>query len=283
MKEITDRNLIRQYLLGKLDEQAELEEQLSECIFTNEKMTDIVDSVEDEIIEEYLEGSLAVADKHVVEKYFLQPSERKDRLRFMKLLTLHFNKEPFYLSPHIRERGNTPTVPWYLQFRTNAMAAALAVVMVACLIYVSGLRRMQAYLETELAQEKERSSAFAKQAELLQPAIVPLTLVADRSRAAETSFPKIEVKASTRRLLVEIASPSAGSGRFDVQLQSKEGNTPLWSARISPLLSDSGDARLVFDVPAEKIKSGIYSFAVMSTASGTQSVRHFDFQATVAN
>src|SRR5215470_6143486 len=106
MNEITDRNLIRQYLLGKLDEQAEVEEKLSECIFTNDKMTDIVDSVEDEIIEDYLDGSLDPADKNAVEKYFLQAPERKEKLRFMRLLTFHFYKEPFHLISHIKDEGH---------------------------------------------------------------------------------------------------------------------------------------------------------------------------------
>jgi hypothetical protein len=283
MKEITDRNLIRQYLLGRLDEQAELEEKLSACIFTNEKMVGIVDSVEDEIIEDYLEGSLDPAEKGAVEKYFLQAPERKEKLRFMKLLTFHFHKEPFHLISHIKNEGHAQVVPWNSHFGNYGMPAILALVIVASLVYISGLYSTQERLESELAREKERSSAFGQQAELLQPTIVPLTLVADRARGAETSIPQLNVKPSTRRIMVEIALPGAGSGAFDVRLESKSGGAPFWSARVSPLISSNGDARLVFDVPVGAIQSGVYSFVVTSASSGSQSVRHYDFQAKVAN
>src|SRR2546426_7793136 len=76
MKNITDLNLVRQYLLGRLDEQADLEDNVSDGILFNDEMTDIVDSIEDEIIEEYMEGSLDSVDREAVDKYFLQPPER---------------------------------------------------------------------------------------------------------------------------------------------------------------------------------------------------------------
>ncbi|PYV53574.1 MAG: hypothetical protein DMG98_20685, partial [Acidobacteria bacterium] len=90
MKNITDLNLVRQYLLGRLDEQADLEDNVSDGILFNDEMTDIVDSIEDEIIEEYLEGSLSSVDREAVDKYFLQPPERQEKLRFAKLLKHHF-------------------------------------------------------------------------------------------------------------------------------------------------------------------------------------------------
>ena len=79
MKKVADRKLLRQYLLGRLDDQTELEDDLSNSIVLNDEMTDIVDSVEDEIIEEYLEGSLSSADREAVEQYFLQPPHRKEK------------------------------------------------------------------------------------------------------------------------------------------------------------------------------------------------------------
>src|SRR5262249_3246821 len=191
MNEITDRSLVRQYLLGRLDEETGLEEKMSESIFLNEKMTEIVDSVEDEIIEDYLEGSLDPADKNAVDKYFLQAPERKEKLRFAKLLTFHFKKKSLDVSPHVIDRNFTQASAWYSNFRTYGMFAALALVVAGSLIYANGLRHTRARLERQLAQEKERSSALAAQAELLQPTIVPLTLVADRARGAETSIPQL--------------------------------------------------------------------------------------------
>src|SRR5436309_14131980 len=94
MKNITDLNLVRQYLLGRLDEQAGLEDNVSDGILFNDEMTDIVDSIEDEIIEEYLVGSLSSVDREAVDKYFMQLLERQEKLSFAKLLTHNFVQKP---------------------------------------------------------------------------------------------------------------------------------------------------------------------------------------------
>ena len=101
MKSIADRNLMRDYLLGKLDEQTELEDKLSDDILNNnnEEISDIVDSIEDQIIEGYLEGTLNLADTDAVDKYFLQPPQRREKLRFAQILKHYFER-------HVRRLGS---------------------------------------------------------------------------------------------------------------------------------------------------------------------------------
>ena len=275
MKNITDLNLVRQYLLGRLDEQADLEDNVSYGILFNDEMTDIVDSIEDEIIEEYLEGSLSSVDREAVDKYFLQPPERQEKLRFANLLKHHFETKPSRYSGTKHENFVRPPVPWLSHFRTYGQFAALVLLIFSTLIYVNGVRRSQGRLESELVQERERSSNLVKEAELLQPSMVPLTLVADRSRGAEIPIPQVEIKSSTRRIIVEIALQGGPSGPYDVRLETKEGKGPLWSARLSPLISSSGDARLLFDLPSRGIESDVYSLVASSPDAA---LRHYDFQ-----
>ena len=279
MKNITDLNLVRQYLLGRLDEQADLEDNVSDGILFNDEMTDIVDSIEDEIIEEYLEGSLSSVDREAVDKYFLQPPERQEKLRFAKLLKHHFETKPSRYSGTKHENFVRVPVPWLSHFRTYGQFAALVLLIFSTLIYVNGVRRSQGRLESELVQERERSSNLVKEAELLQPSMVPLTLVADRSRGAEIPIPQVKIKSSTRRIIVEIALQGGPSGPYDVRLETKEGKGPLWSARLSPLISSSGDARLLFDLPSRGIESDVYSLVV---SSPTGALRRYDFQAKLA-
>src|SRR6266581_9580114 len=132
MKSIADRNLIRQYLLGRLDEQRELEEQLSDGILNNdEAMIDIVDSVEDEIIEDYLGGSLNAEHKKAVEKYFLQPPQRQAKLRFAQLFEHYFETRASRYCAANREDLVRPHIPWFSQFRTYGAFAALALVTIS--------------------------------------------------------------------------------------------------------------------------------------------------------
>lgn len=278
MKSIADRNLMRQYLLGRLDDQRELEEQLSEGILNDEAMIDVVDSVEDEIIEEYLGGSLNAEHKKAVEKYFLRPPQRQEKLRSAQLLEHYFETRASRYSATNRENLVRPHIPWFSQFRTYGAFAALALVTISTLVYVNSIRLGRERLANELAKEREHSSNLATQAELVQASIVPLTLVADRSRGPEAQIPQIDLKSSTQRVVVEIALQHAGSGPYDVHLESKAGDNPMWSAKLLPIISSTGDARLVFDVPARTFQSDTYSFVVSSTSATGASTKHYDFQ-----
>jgi hypothetical protein len=282
MSKIADHNMIREYLLGRLDEQPELEEKLSDGILLNEEMTDIVDSVEDEIIEEYLEGSLNSADRDAAEKYFLQPPQRKEKLRSAQLLKHYFETKTSRYIATERQKFVILPAPLVSHFRTYGAFAALALITISSLIYVSRVDRSHARLENELAQERARSSNLLKQAELLQPSMIPLTLVANRSRGADTLLPQVQIKSSTQRIIVEIALQSAAAVPYDVRLETKNGERSLWSARLLPLISSSGNARLVFDVPARGIESDVYSLVVSSGSPSTGGLRHYDFQVKLA-
>jgi hypothetical protein len=277
MTSIADRNLIRQYLLGRLDEQRELEEQLSDSIL-HEAMIDTVESVEDEIIEEYLGGSLNAEHKQAVEKYFLRPPQRQEKLRSAQLLERYFETRASRYSTTNGEKLVRTHIPGFSQLRTYSAFAALALVIISTFVYVNNVRLGRERLENELAKEREHSSNLATQAELVQPSIVPLTVVADRSRGPEAPIPQIDLKSSTQRVVVEIALQHAGSGPYDVHLENKAGDRTMWSAKLLPIISTAGDARLVFDVPARTFQSDTYSFVVTSTSDTGASTKHYDFQ-----
>src|SRR5436853_4471042 len=112
-KSTADCSMIRLYLLGLLDGQTDVEENLSNDIFFNDEMMDIVDSVEDEIIEGYLDGSLDSSDRQAVESYFLRPAERVEKLRFAKLLRRYLDTKPS-LYPTTKDPGFvSPPVTWH--------------------------------------------------------------------------------------------------------------------------------------------------------------------------
>lgn len=84
------RDTIRQYLLGRLDSQSDLETRLSELMLFNDELWEIVDSIEDEIIEDYLDRAVSVSDQAAIEEYFLRPAERREKLQFARLLRSRF-------------------------------------------------------------------------------------------------------------------------------------------------------------------------------------------------
>src|SRR5580704_15301836 len=98
-----DRSTIRQYLLGRLNDREDLENNISEAILFDEDVCTLVESVEGEIVEDYLEGTLNPADRLAVDNYFLIPGERKERLRFERLLRNHFEARKRYSSDRLLE------------------------------------------------------------------------------------------------------------------------------------------------------------------------------------
>ena len=292
---LPDRSLIREYLLGRLDNEKELEEQLSHDIFSNEELSEMVESIEEEIIEDFLDGTLDSADKDAVNTYFLRPPERKEKLRFARLLRNHFEEQhqlvgtisdtrPSAYTNVVRESSEyRAPIPWASYFKTYGQLAALVVLGIGSLIYISVLRTNQAHLEAQIVQEREHSASLAKEAPILQSSLITLTLVSDRSRGDDTQIPHIEIKPSTRRIMVDIALQGHSPGPFDVHLETKAGNGPIWSARLLPLVSSSGDTRLVFDLPAQGMESDVYSFLVSSPLPGSGSGKHYDFRVELAH
>jgi hypothetical protein len=291
--DVPDRKLVREYLLGRLDDKKELEEQLSREICVNDDLSEMVESIEEEIIEDFLDGGLDPADKDAVDGYFLRPSERKEKLRFAQILRHHLEqrqdlantRRETFGSANVRPEGIDYRSPHFghSHLRNYGELAALVVLVVAGVIYVSGIRKNQARLEGQLAQEREQSAAVTKVAQVSQASMVALTLVSDRSRGDSTQIPNIEIRPSAQRIVVEIALPGRSPGPFDVMLEARGKNQPIWAARLLPLVSASGDARLVFDIPAQGVASDVYSFVVSSSLPGSGRPKHYDFRITVAN
>ncbi len=292
---LPDRSLIREYLLGRLDNEKEREEQLSHDIVANDELSEMVESIEEEIIEDFLDGTLDSADKNAVSAYFLRPPERKEKLRFARLLRNHF-EEPHQLIGTISDTRpsayanvvwesseHRAPIPWWTHFKTYGQLAAFVVLGIGSLLYISTLQKKEAGLESQLAQEREHSASLVKEAPILKSSLIPLTLVADRSRGDDSQIPHIEIKPSTRRIIVDIALQGHSPGPFNVHLETKAGNGPIWSARLLPLVSSSGDTRLVFDLPAQGMESDVYSFLVSAPLPGSGSEKHYDFRVELAH
>ena len=270
---LPEPNVIHQYLLGRFDEQDERENALSEQILFNDDLAELVESVEDEIIEEYLDGNLDPTDRKDVEGYFLRAPERKEKLRFARVLRGYFKTKQTV-------RVN-PVVPyWRTRLRPSWPHAAVILLAIVALSYISRIRHREALLEAQIMRQTAPSANLAPTAPPVHAAVAVLTLDLGRLRDIGTPIPRIEITRSTQRLIVEIVLSSNAPGPYDVQLESNETKGVIWSARLLPLISPYG-ARLLFEVPEEHIKSGTYFFSVSSAETPTTRPQSSDFQVRV--
>ncbi len=298
---LLDRNLVRQYVLGRLDDNDELENELSEEILISDELCEFVESIEEEIIDDYLDGALDAPDKTAVENYFLRPPERQMKLKFAKLLRHHFEtKRNYMVDPEIgalvatepdARFHKTNFVPSYHKWSNvliYGQIAALILLSVLSLTYISSIRKKQAIVEHALVLERERFANRAPEVQRTDSSMVALTLATDRSRGSKNNIPYLEISPSIQRIIVEIALQDSAMRSYSVRLETAEGGEPIWSATLFPIRSDSGDARLLFDVPAQRIESGAYSVVVATIGSARPgsvatvgSSSHYDFQIKV--
>ncbi len=126
---LPDDNTIREYLLGRLPEKDwnEIEEKL----LSDKEFADFADSIEDEIIEEYL----------TIQNYFLRPPERQRKLLFATVLNSRLKKSAKEPVPIDRPRTRTTAPRFYW-----AMASAAAVLLVSTLCLTAYAARLNTKL-----------------------------------------------------------------------------------------------------------------------------------------
>src|SRR5438046_2010912 len=170
-------SMIRQYLLGRLDDQDQLESSLSEQMLFDEELSETVDSIEDELIEDYLDGALNDADRKAAEEYFLRPPERKEKLRFARLLRNRFEKKHAAVAKKTLDVAHEPVrkltnggsgswlaLHWLSHRRTYCELAVLILLSVAGLIYVSHVRSdLQSQMETTHKTETQLAAELAQE------------------------------------------------------------------------------------------------------------------------
>jgi hypothetical protein len=273
---ITDAN-IREYLLGRLESDSELVESIDEQILTDPKFSISVDVVEDEIIEEYLEGSLSSEDKRAVERHFLRPPERQHKLKTARLISRYYEAQTPKQPAPARSLLNAFRIGQVLpSFRTSAEIAAFAVFIISTLVFWNQRREFEIaikQMDQQLDQERERLAIAKQQLQnalhSLQPAIAMLNLVRPGRQRGDMEIPEVKVNPGTRTLHVEVALSSGTPGKYRVELRHAE--RTVWSRDDADVTAVSGGAILRVDIPAEVLPQGKCELAVMPSGEAPMS------------
>lgn len=97
---------LRRYLLGQLVEEAR--EEIEKDLLAQDEVFEELLVVEDELIDEYLNGELAAVDRAAFENHFLSTPERHDQLRFGSA----FQKLVAQTNRRAASETNVPPRPW---------------------------------------------------------------------------------------------------------------------------------------------------------------------------
>jgi hypothetical protein len=256
-------------LLGRLESDSELVESIDEQVLTDTKFSISVDVIEDEIIEEYLEGSLNSEDMRAVERHFLRPPERQHKLKTARLISQYFEAESRKQPAPARNLFNAFRIGQVLpSFRTCAEIAAFAVFIISTLVFWNQRLELDIALKQmnqQLGQERERLAITNQQLQnalhSLPPAIAMLNLVRPGRQRGDMEIPEVKVNPGTRTLHVEVALLSGTPGKYRVELRHAE--RTVWSRDDVDVTTVSGGAILRVDIPAEVLPQGKCELAVM--------------------
>ena len=264
---LSDDMTIRDYLLGRLDPASETVDRVDELMLTSAEFLENLGLIEDEIIEEYLEGTLSPADKQSVESHFLRPPERQRKLQHARLLSsrlandadlpdrtklLQIKPSPAPFAP-LSSRSN---------FRLCTEIAAALLLTVSVMYLWQSRRQLQVALgksAQQLTQERENSAQINQQLQsardLAQPSTAMLSLFQPSIlRSPDESPSKLTIGAGTNKVRVELALISSSPRPYNLRLESA-GKT-LWSLdHLTPFTSRDGSI-LIFEIPATALPAG---------------------------
>ena len=263
---------IRAYLLGQMESDV-LIQRIDELMLSNEEFSEYIDVIEDEIIEEYVEGTLSAADRKAVENHFLRPQERQRKLEESRLLSRCFSGAARNSLSQVQKATRESQTPLSMlsqsRFRFGMYVGIAAMALLT--LWAGYLFRSRHQLQADvlrsnqnLVQERERALSLSQQLQGTRvgaPAPnVLLSLVQPGVRRSDETLPALRIAASTKNIHVEIALPSDWGGKYDVRLETRE--RIVWHRDKIQALSSPDGAVLMFDVPAQVLSGGESRFVI---------------------
>jgi len=271
--ELPNEPMIRDYLLGRLESDAALVERIDELMLNDPEFSESIDVIEDEILEEYLEGTLGRADNEAVESHFLRPPERQLKLRQASLLSRRISAPARDTRDEVPKQTSAEQFPlsglrhWHPQYMTYVAIAAVALLSISSAYLMQSWRRLDAQLSQSnemLVRERERSSGLSRQLDvvhgLAQPATVMLSLVQSGLSRGEAIVPELRIGSGTQKIHVEIAMPPIREHEYSVRLEA--GGRIAWHLDSIRAFSSPDWSILMLDVPVQVLAEGENRFVV---------------------
>jgi hypothetical protein len=272
-----DGTLLRKYLLGMLPE-AESDE-IDDKLFTDQSFAETLEVIEDEIVEDYLDGTLSRQDRLAAERHFFQAPEHRSKLWFARLLRSHVqHQEQPVIKPVPIPWFQRPAFSWAMSLAT----ATLLIMVVGLGVYTANLSRSLQHekddrqmAQASLEQERKRVEKIQAQLLLLQQqtggdqgavaANQPVVLNLMELERGQSGVPELN-----QNVEVHIALVHGVRSSYEATLQ---------SASISKIWSKTGlkptGYQLVFTIPRNILPPGKYSLIVQGEGDTHQATYPF--------
>lgn len=243
MKEqLIDDDLARRFLLGQVspEEQGELEE----LAFEDPDTFSLLESAEDDLIDEYLQDELSAVEKERFKTHFLSQAGRRANLKLSRALQHHLNKEDV---PAVIHEDRVSVFGWFKisrpVFRFSLAAAILVGLVIAIWLYV----RVREAQKPPAFEARKKETVTPTPSITNSPTVEPspsATQGENKNRAAP-SPPKHETSPAYAVLLLPLGASRGGAQ--PLALPSSGANVPVALALTGETIYNSYDATLQSD------------------------------------
>ena len=261
-----DYATIREYLLGRLAD--EDREEFEQRFFADEELFDKLQTAEEELIDDFLSGSLSQDEAHLFQKNFLIGSKREQELRIGKAWRN-------YAAAHAEEKPPAPGLLSLLrQLFSRAYAPKLATA--AGIIVVAGIVVSQ-FIPTDLDKGLAALDAAYKQERPLESRITRLkyapyapnsTRGPDTSTVNQSELTEAELK--LRGAVKDKPTPRAHHAVGKFYLAKKEFDKAIENFQEA-LQGDPNNAQIYADLGAALLEKGKLEIGAKTGSDNTQS------------
>lgn len=285
--------LIRRYLLAALSEDDR--ERVETRLMTDDGFFQQIGLVEDELIDQYLDGELSSADCRRFEETFLCAAERQQKLRFARALRA-------YAAEHAPAAATTPVPWWHSLVRMvnpprpvlaySVLAASLVLAVGASLAFyqIAGLKGRISELQAQ--QQKARSDEVAAQLQLeqekrskeegketTQMAMLnpPSFLLSPGVQRSAQSFRPIEIADNQTLIRVKLDLPENPHPAYRAVLLS-DGQEILSLARLKAVETPD-QITISLDLPTAGLTAGVYEIRLYGSGD-SEPMESYVFQIT---
>ncbi|HVG18873.1 MAG TPA: hypothetical protein VNI02_07445 [Blastocatellia bacterium] len=243
--------LFRRYLLGLLEQEEEY--QFEERLLSDTEYFEELLMAEDELVDDYIDGTLSEREREKFEHYFLATPERQQKLNFARALKRHVTVAELTRSPHAAEKDSR-LIFWkrFIPARPGAKRPMLAFSFAVLLIVILG----GSWLIVKNLRPQNRAGANAIVVNL-SPGLL--------RGAGEIRRVDITPDVSTVRLHLELVRDDYQSYRAVVQ--TGEGDEVYVADKLTPETLAAVRA-VTFDLPAELLVSGDFQVKLSGTSAG---------------
>jgi len=259
MKDIErERLLIRQYLLGELDEHER--EQLEQRVITNPRFKEEVLITEEELLEDFVNGTLSPRELELFKKMYSSPAQSR-KVKIAQALSRYASEQSPVVQPVVHKTWTRSLFEIFstkTRFRRFSLAALITVLAIGGAILVYWLTSQQWRANYEALRQLNQAGS-----EILQPdsSVVSVSLPALLLREGGGEARNITISRQTRTVQFRRPVPSGGTSSFRATLKESDGSEifrldDLRARQIGP------DLLLVLQIPAKMLTSQDYQLEI---------------------